>query len=137
MPLLNLEKERARYALRKVREAQKDKEVKKHLKQYRSYVEGLPALIHNSGLTGAMAFIKAKSKDKGKEKAYQLIYFTIAEWLSDDKLQLMTLKNQKNLVEKLIKVNSRTTRLLTRESLNLISWLKKIAKAEIEQNSEG
>lgn len=133
MALRNLEMERAKFALEQVQNARSP--MGKDLKYYKSYTEGLPALIYNSGLTGAMAFIKSKGKDKGKEQAYKLLYRSINSWLRRPENQML-ISNENDLVRALIHADSLDTRLLTRETLNLISWLKKIAKAEIAETAK-
>ena len=103
-------------------------------KYYRSYVKKMPSLILNSGLVAAMAFAK-KQKDEGKSKGYKLIYNSLFAWLRPPHAGLLQ-TDKNDFLHALLDKNSHTVRLLTKESIALLGWLKRMAEAEIEEEAD-
>lgn len=138
MVLKNLEQERAKFALQKIKTAIKEPEdggLGENAKYYRSYIEKMPSLILNAGLVAAFAFVKGKMGDKDKPLAYKMIYEAMNSWLRPQKAGLLE-SDKKDLLEALIEKKSLDIRLLTYESIAMLGWLKRIAKAEIEETGE-
>ncbi len=107
-------------------------------KEYKSYVKKIPMLIKTNGLGATFAFIKSKSKaDTGKAGyAYKLIYDHTAQWLREDKKNLLGLKQNDDLVEKIISLNSPEYRTVTNEVLAFFKWLSRFADGMIEGDAE-
>jgi CRISPR type III-B/RAMP module-associated protein Cmr5 len=138
-----LERERAAFALtyvKKMTAPESDgsnpssteiSSLKSNAKYFRSYIESLPSAIRNNNFIAAFSFIKGKRKpDKtSKNYAYYLIYELMAEWLRKQNL----LNQTGDLIHILITDDSVQLRMITIEALALCEWLKRIAKAEIEE----
>ncbi len=107
-------------------------------KEYKSYVKKIPMLIKTNGLGATFAFIKSKSKaDAGKAGyAYNLIYDQTAQWLREDEKKLLDLKENDDLVMKLISLNSPEYRAVTNEVLAFFKWLSRFADGMIEGDAE-
>jgi CRISPR-associated protein Cmr5 len=105
------------------------------LKNYRSYVKKIPTMILSNGLGQTLAFIKAKSK---KEKAYDLIYKQLTEYMKSDHTARIKMPQEKNeLLEWVISCDSSTYRYITQEILAFLNWLKRFAEGLIEVEEEG
>lgn len=118
--------------------ALKASRIDKRSKEYKSYVKKVPMLIKTNGLGATFAFIKSKTKtDTGKAGyAYQLIYDQTAQWLRKDEKKLLDLKEDDDLVEKLILLNSAEYRAITNEVLAFFKWLSRFADGMIEGDAE-
>lgn len=107
-------------------------------KEYKSYVKKIPMLIKTNGLGATFAFVKSKSKvDTNKTGyAYKVIYDHTAQWLREDKKNLLGLKQNDDLVEKLISLKSPEYRTATIEILAFFKWLSRFADGMIEGDPE-
>jgi CRISPR-associated protein Cmr5 len=134
--ITKLEKGRAEFAYRCVEEAiETFKKDSKKQKEYKSYTRKIPTMILSNGLGQTLAFIKAKSK---KEKAYDLIYQQLTEYMKSDHTARIKMPQEKNdLVEWVISCNSSTYRYITQEILAFLNWLKRFAEGLIEVEEEG
>ena len=130
MALRNLEQERAKYSLEEVAKAAT--EMGDNAKYYKSYVKKMPSLILGSGLIAAMAFCK-KQKMEGKSKAYHLIYNSLFNWLK--KHEACPIESNGDFLKLLCSKKSHDVRLYTFESIALLGWMKRMAEAEIEGES--
>ena len=128
MAIAGIEQGRASYAFSCASEGKK---LEKN-KEYKSYVRKIPTLIRTNGLGATLAFVysKAKKDPKEKEYAYKKIYEQIAQWL--EQKDLVEDGQNKELVKKVVALNSTEYRLLTNEVLSLFKWLARFAEALIE-----
>lgn len=104
-------------------------------KEYKSYVKKVPMLIKTNGLGSTFAFIKSKiNKDESKAGyAYNLIYEQTTEWLIKDEKQLLKIKKEDDLVEKIISLDtSQKYRAVTNEILAFFNWLRRFADGLID-----
>lgn len=134
-----IEGNRAMFAYEKVREiVEKHDDININKGDYKSYVRRIPMLIQTNGLGATFAFVKSKSnsKDSGnKANAYKVIYDQISEWIRVDEKQIIELKENEDLIEKIIQIPSSTYRALTLEILSLFNWLKRFADGMIEDDN--
>lgn len=103
-------------------------------KKYKSHLRKLPAMVLTNGLTASVAF--AKSKSTGKDESWKIIY---------DQLQRHLLKpppdsedsTSSDLLTYLIQhSDSKSTRVLTIETLSLLGWMKRIIEGIVSENAE-
>jgi len=122
MELVNIDQERARFALEKIKRL---KEVVKgeEAEKYRAYVRRLPSMILRNGLGLTLAFIK------GKGGTHELIYNHLQQWFVKKKF----INEGDDLLEKLLRQNAVTYRNWTKEALAFAIWLQRMAEAEIEE----
>jgi CRISPR-associated protein Cmr5 len=122
---------RADFAWQCVNEAALD--LGANAKEFKAYVKKLPMLIKTNGLGGALAFVYSKKKDKGKEKAYMLIYdylqiwcreYTPVKWNAD--------LAQKELMDAVIQLKSDHYRAAANEILSLMNWMRRFAEGKIQ-----
>lgn len=134
-----IEGNRAMFAYEKVREiVEKHDDININKGDYKSYVRRIPMLIQTNGLGATFAFVKSKSNSKdsdNKAKAYKVIYDQISEWIRVDEKQIIELKENEDLIEKIIQIPSSTYRALTLEILSLFNWLKRFADGMIEDDN--
>jgi CRISPR-associated protein Cmr5 len=135
MPIRDIEKERAIFAYEKVDEAviqaEKDKEDNTKRKkekiqdsEYKSYCKKIPSLIQTNGLSATFAFIFSK-----KTGTYIYIYNQVDEWLKK-----RYNKDNMELVEWCIKLDSNKYRKVTIEVLALFNWLRRFAEGKITKD---
>ena len=85
-------------------------------------------LIKTTGLGSTFAFIKSKSS----KDAYQLIYNQTKQWLNKDDKKLIDIKENDDLVDKIISLDSPEYRAVTIEVLAFFNWLRRFADGLIE-----
>jgi len=105
----------------------------KYGKEYRSNVKKIPMYIKTNGLGATFAFVKSKAKDGN---AWELIYKQIFEWLIKDDKKFIGLPDGKDLILKIISLNSPEYRAVTVEVLAFFNWLKRFADGLIEEEAE-
>ena len=118
-----LEQQRAAHALKNVREL----EAAPFAKEYRSYVEGLPATIVMNGLGQACATLLAAANGNGdRERAYQLLHRHIEGWLcrTDGGVYRTA-----PLIDAIVKHGQAEYVHAQAEALAYLVWLKKFAQA--------
>jgi len=96
--------------------------------EYKSYVKKVPMQIKTNGLGETFAFIHSK---KNKD-AYQLIYNQTAEWLREDE----KIKQNDDLLEKIISMDSFDYRAVTNEVIAYFKWLIRFADGLIEGEAD-
>jgi CRISPR-associated protein Cmr5 len=112
--------------------------------KYKSYAKKLPPLIKTNGLGAALAFYYSKrAKDKENESAgaqknpynaYDLIYKQLNDWLRDERCFINGIirdADGKDLLEKVISLNSPEYRAITCEVLAFMSWVGRFAEGLI------
>ncbi len=120
-----MQQERAAFALQKVQAAQKSIPSKKQ-SEYKSYASSLPAMIHTNGLGQAAAFFKSK----GGTHAH--LYQLLSDWLSKENQPFAG----KELLEGITTSDMHTYRLAQAEAQALMDWVKKFAKAYMDQKED-
>lgn len=107
-------------------------------KNFVSYANSLPAMIHSNGLGQAMAFYKAKGSDKGlaendaKKRSYNALYKIISDWLCQSPQVFADCRDQSGRSSVLVGITTKdmqSYQLAQAETLVLMSWVKKFAKA--------
>jgi CRISPR-associated protein Cmr5 len=128
-----LERERARFAYEKVKETineidnsfeDKDKK-ERNKKDYRSYLKKIPTYIQTNGLAATCAFIFSK---KEKSVIYGKIYNQIDRWLKD-----LEMKDETELIEWVVELDSPTYRRATKEIIALLMWMGRFAEGMVEK----
>jgi CRISPR-associated protein Cmr5 len=117
--------------------------------KYKSYAKKFPPLIKTNGLGAALAFYYSKrAKDKNNEpagsaknpyNAYDLIYKQLNDWLRDERCFMSAIIDEvdgKDLLEKVILLNSPEYRAVTGEVLSFMSWVGRFAEGLIEGGEE-
>ncbi len=120
-----IQQKRAKYALEQVQNAANNHRT--NHKEYKSYASNLPAMIHMNGLGQAAAFFKSKGGTHGE------LYNLLSGWLCkenqpyagcDDLLHGITTKDMHQY------------RLAQAEAQALMDWVKKFAKAFMNDDKE-
>lgn len=98
--------------------------------EFISYASGLPAMIHMNGLGQAMAFCKLKSKER---ESYGQLYQLVSDWL----VQKDQPYHQKtDVLEGITQCDMAHYQLAQAETLVLMSWVKKFAKAFLTEEGK-
>ena len=122
MPIRDIEKRRAIFAYEKVDEAVNNQKIKQS--EYKSYCKKIPSLIQTNGLSATFAFMFSK-----KTGTYIYIYNQVDEWLKK-----RYNKDNMELVEWCIKLDSNKYRKVTVEVLALFNWLRRFAEGKITKD---
>lgn len=118
-----MQQQRAQYALYCV-ETAKAKGVNQ--KEYKSYASALPAMIHMNGLGQAAAFFQSSKGTHGE------LYQLLSDWLCRPN---QPYANYDDLLDGIMKGNMHTYRLAQAEAQALMDWVKKFAKAFMQDKS--
>ncbi len=129
---VGIENGRAQYAFETVRRyvegnIQRDNK----LKEYRSYVKKLPAMIKVNGLGQTLAFL-AFCFAKGDQ--YRVLYQQISDWIKQkqpDLLEEYGEKRDMEFVEIVVAMNSNDYRVISNEVLALLDWMRRFADGMI------
>ena len=109
----------------------------KFRKSYGGLARSLPALVQTDGLGQAMAFLRAKGKDKQYDP-HNCIYSDISEWvvkqLGERKIDL---QGRNDLLQVICTLDSHIYRMAVVESLAYLRWLKRFAEAELPEPEGG
>ena len=98
--------------------------------KYKSYIKKMPAMIQSNGLGATIAFFISKRASQGKPRnAYDLIYKQIGDWLL-----VKNFAHEGNLVKFIISSDSTRYRALTKETLSLLAWVKRLADGLIDDS---
>lgn len=122
-----LEKGRAEFAYRKVKEAINKLEKKG---EYKSYVAKLPSMILNSGLGQTLAFVNSKKREV---YAYNIIYQQLMDYLKSECTSRIRMPQDKDLLEWVISCSSSQYRYITSEILAFLNWLRRFAEGMIKE----
>lgn len=118
--MLTMQQQRASYALNEVEKA---KQGGVNQKSYKSYASGLPAMIQMNGLGQAAAFYRSQS-----DKSYRMLYDLLSGWLQKPGQPYESLDLLKGITTR----NMHDYQLAQAEALELLNWVKKFAKAYME-----
>jgi len=119
-----IQQQRAKYALEKVQEAAKQSSLHK---EYKSYASTLPAMIHMNGLGQAAAFFCSKTK------THKMLYQLLSDWLCEEG---QPYAGCDNLLDGITTQDMHTYRLAQAEAQALMDWVKKFAKAFMNDDVE-
>ena len=135
-----IQQQRAAYALKCVeRDRAEHKSEKGFQSAYKSYASGLPAMIQMNGLGQAAAFYRSKSTgNDSKAIAYGCLYKLLSDWLTDSGRPYSAHRNHDDvrdsgLLHGVTKADMRTYMLAQSEAQALLDWVKKFAKAYMEE----
>ena len=132
-----IEQKRAAKAWQCIEEVQqkKDELIKK---KYGSLARKLPSLIQVNGLGQTLAFIYAKARsqesNRGAEaRASGMIFSQVSDWVKGE----LNVADSGDLLEVLVKRDSRFYRRATAEALAFLNWLRRFAEAELPTEDGG
>ena len=120
-----LEQGRAQHAFQAARVGMKEKT---YPKEYLSFVNEMPMLIKTNGLGAAVSFATYKNK------ASQLVYEQLENWLGKDDPKQLLGSNAGGLVEQLTQMPSTQYRAITVEVMAYLNWLRRFAKGLEKDN---
>ncbi|MCP4702570.1 MAG: type III-B CRISPR module-associated protein Cmr5 [Gammaproteobacteria bacterium] len=126
MKMQGIQQRRAAYALEQVQAAARDSKVNQ--KEYKSYAYSLPAMIHINGLGQAAAFFKSKGG------THERLYDLLSEWLTRKE---QPYHDKNDLLAGITQENMRQYRLAQAEAQALMDWVKKFAKAYMDDKPSG
>jgi CRISPR-associated protein Cmr5 len=128
-----IQQKRAKYALERVTALTKQHHFsEEQQKNFVSYANCLPAMIHSNGLGQAMAFYKAKGSTQGlaenddKKRSYNALYKIVSDWLCQSP-QVYT--GCSSVLVGITTKDMQSYQLAQAEAVVLMSWVKKFAKA--------
>jgi CRISPR-associated protein Cmr5 len=100
--------------------------------EYKSYAKSLPMMIKNNGLGATLAFIRSKKTNKnGQNTAYGQIYEDLSAYFAEPNRSFLIDNQQtdnRELVAKIIDLDSYHYRLATVEALAFLLWLRRFAE---------
>ena len=136
-----IQQQRAKYAMDEVIKLKnlnlEEKKQQEFEKEFISYASSLPAMIQTNGLGQAMAFCKVKGKDR---LSYEKLYELISNWLCekpniytgcpDTQVYAQCTEVLNGITDK----NMQFYQLAQIETLILMTWVKKFAKAFLAED---
>lgn len=118
---------RAKWALEKVEDARNSGVSRK---EYKSYASAFPAMIQMNGLGQAAAFYRSKGAgNDAKDIAYRSLYDLLSGWLTQCG---QPYDGCNDLLADITSRDMHAYRLAQAEALTLLDWMKKFAKAYME-----
>lgn len=129
-----IQQQRAAFALERVeRDRDEHMSTKGFQSAYKSYASGLPAMIQMNGLGQAAAFYRSKAAGKdSKALAYGCLYELLSDWLTKPGQPYSAHRNS-GLLHGVTTEDMRTYMLAQSEAQALLDWVKKFAKAYMEE----
>lgn len=118
-----IQQQRARYAMQAIGQA---KEAKVNQGEFKSYASALPAMIHMNGLGQAAAFFRMKGG------THEKLYSILSDWLCADG---RVYGKDKDLLEAIVNSDMHAYRLAQAEAQALMDWVKKFAKAFMQDEA--
>ncbi len=89
---------------------------------YRTVVLKFPTMIKTNGLAYSLAFAYSKRK----ERAYQLLYQQLSEWLSTEPQEMLQFDtDRKEFIDQLLHLESEELMWATHEVMKLLDWMKR------------
>lgn len=123
-----LQQQRARFALDKVKSAVDEANMTERAgytaKEFKSQAESFPAMIRMNGLGPAAAFYLAKGS------AHKKLYDLLSDWLG----QPQQAYAGQTLMDGITQGDSQQYRLAQAEALLLLDWVKRFAKAFVQED---
>lgn len=133
-----ISQERAKFAYEKVVEAMKKAGDEGFIKDFSSFVAGLPPMILQNGLGHTLCFLLAKSADqnkrqyKQKEKHY-LAFEAVAGWLHSRNMMNFNPDDPTKIVLDIAQKSSLELMAIQEEALRFLEWLKVTSKMFVEE----
>lgn len=128
-----IQQQRAKYALEYITALTEQYHfTKEQQKNFVSYANCLPAMIHTNGLGQAMAFHKAKGSNNefaesdDKKRSYNALYKIVSDWLCKPP---QIYAGCSDILNGITTKDMQSYQLAQAETLVLMSWVKKFAKA--------
>jgi CRISPR-associated protein Cmr5 len=103
----------------------------KYKGKYGTLARKMPTLIQTNGLAQTLAFLK--SKGKGQEDNH---HTTACNHISNWFCTRFNWKNNTDLLNQILNMDSQTYRLATSEALSFLQWLKRFAEAELPSEDD-
>ncbi len=103
-------------------------------KNFNSYASSLPAMIHTNGLGQALAFCRTKGSNRGlaeseaKKRSYNALHGMVSDWICKESRIYAGYENQE-VLKAITGEDMQHYQLAQTETLMLMSWVKKFAKA--------
>lgn len=97
---------------------------------YGSLARKMPTFIQNNGLAQTLAFLEAKGKRddcKNRKEHFVQMADHLSYWICHHRFP----GDQERLLDRVLKMDSQTYRLVTHEALAFLQWLKRFAEAEL------
>lgn len=135
---LNADQYRAQFALNQMTKLVSGEEplTKDQQKEFKSYIQSLPAMIQINGIGQAIAFYRSRfdTQSASKEKrAYKAIYDLLQTWLMDERFAVLKESGKSDLMEALVNSDMKQYRMAQIELLEILSWVKKFSLALIAE----
>ena len=139
--------ERTNHAFEAVNAIIKDKRDKAFQKEFRSAARSFPTLVHNNGLSAAIAFLKVKMNDedekeneKKNKNQHDLLFDALKEWLVKiDRVSISENESDdqpKDLLEAVIKLKRDEYRIVTEEVMIYSQWIKRFAEGMLSKDEQ-
>jgi CRISPR-associated protein Cmr5 len=123
----SLELKRAAQAAQDVREAKNSAKES----DYRSLIEGLPAMILTNGLGQTCAYLLSRAEGD-HQKVELLLYRHLESWIQH---RIPQLQGPDGLLLALINADVGTYRRAQAEALAYVQWLKRFAQAQLQRRT--
>lgn len=107
-------------------------------RDYRQQVEKLPTMIITSGLGQTLAFLKSKQSGR-EDDAMSIIYGALQDWLTKGTNHIVwegSVQEEPDLMRRIRLTTSTTLSQLTIEALSYVNWMKRIARAYVEDGED-
>ena len=116
---------RAAFAFQCIDKASKSM-LQSELKELRSYIQKMPAMIQMNGFGQTVAFYKAHMGQQKGAIAYQMLYSWLSTWLKEQEIF------KQDLMQAICEGSMHQYQLATAETQALLAWLVKFARAYIK-----
>ena len=110
-------------------------------REFRSAARSFPTIVHNNGLSAAIAFLGVKMSDKDKnekDNQHDLLYDALKGWLVEiGRVSISeneTDKKAKVLLEAVIKIPRDEYRIITEEVMVYSQWIKRFAEGMLSKD---
>ena len=133
----NASQERAAFAMTSVKSVIATLDEKQQ-KEFKSYVQGLPAMVQMNGLGQAIAFYRSHftltDKTKKGAAAYSALYDILNDWLCGD--MPLSVYPKGDLLDCIVSHDMHDYRLAQSELQSVLVWLKNMTVALVEVSDE-
>ena len=125
MAIQTKQQKRAAFALKQIKNFKDTKKDDKEFHELANFIVGVPNMILSNGLGQTLAFLLTK-KDKQKKT-----FWVIKDWLEcgDNHFFDTTANNEMDFLTRFTTVNQRVYLDMQDETLRLMEWLKRYARA--------
>lgn len=127
--MVSKEQKRSEFALEKIDSLGSVKE------DLVNFIVGTPTMILQNGFGQTMAFFLSKSGLKKKHDKHTFVFDVIAEWTQRENPDIQ--KDPKSFLELLSKLDQTSYMTLQEETLKMLQWLKRYARAFQDEDGKG